>query len=109
MSYSRPIVRDARVRLFMAAVRLTGKRTPERTTDVTRGGAMSSASLEAALDLLNLQDQEHRRDIDALRDREIALKFDASGPFSARDAFNGAAASYVQPASIWTENALNGR
>ena len=56
-----------------ATVRLDGRRTHERQTDVTRGGAQHAASLELELDKQTVILQEQRRDIDDAQAADAAL------------------------------------
>jgi len=55
-------------------VRLTGRRIGNRITDVTRGGALSSAMLERELDAVEITLQELRRDIDAAASAVISYQ-----------------------------------
>jgi len=57
-----------------ATVRLDGRRTHERQTDVTRGGAQHAASLELELDKQTVILQEQRRDIDDAQAADAARR-----------------------------------
>lgn len=70
-----------------ATVRLEGRRVAERTTDVTRGGALNGAAIDREFDLATLALQELRRDVDA------AAAAQALGDASAADVFTAALAA----------------
>jgi|GEM_PF-1238369 len=90
-----PVVTFTTPRAAGDVVRIEGARTPERETDVTFGGVIRAANLEAELDKVAVFGQEVRRDFtdvaDALDAVDEAVELIAGGTSAAGQAVAAAA------------------